>query len=380
MVQVQRGRHDDGADCIRRALALRPGWAEAHYNLGWAYREQWKTAEAAACLRRAIELKPDYLEAHDALASVYQEQEKLDQAVALHRRTIELNPNYAAAYNNLGVTLAAQGRVDEGAAACRRALEMRPDWVSGHGSLLWMLQYRNGVTLSELAAAHAEYDRRHARPLRAAWLPHEKRPRTPAAASRRVRLVRFRPAPGRVFLGPVPGAPRPRPVHGGRLLRSHRPGRSDRATPRRRGPLARHDRTGSRQLAEQIRSDRINVLFDLAGHTGGTRLMVFARKPAPVQITWLGYEGTTGLEAMDYILADRWTIPVDSESFYRERVLRMPDGYVCYDPPSAAPSRDRCPPSRAASFASAASTTWPSSARGRSRSGRSCCVACRNPG
>ena len=91
------------------------------------------------------------------------------------------------------------------------------------------------------------------------------------------------------------------------------------------------------QLAEQIRADRIDILFDLAGHTARNRLLVFARKPAPIQITWIGYEGTTGLAAMDYLLADRYVIPEGSEQYCRERVLRMPDGYLCYDPPAAAP-------------------------------------------
>jgi predicted O-linked N-acetylglucosamine transferase (SPINDLY family) len=91
------------------------------------------------------------------------------------------------------------------------------------------------------------------------------------------------------------------------------------------------------QLAAQIRADRIDILFDLAGHTAGNRLLVFARKPAPIQVTWAGYVGTTGLAAMDYILADRYEIPPQSEMYYCERVLRMPDGYVCYDPPAYAP-------------------------------------------
>jgi predicted O-linked N-acetylglucosamine transferase (SPINDLY family) len=91
------------------------------------------------------------------------------------------------------------------------------------------------------------------------------------------------------------------------------------------------------RLAEQIRADRIDVLFDLAGHTAHNRLLVFARKPAPLHITWIGYEGTTGLAAMDYLLADRHMVPEGSRQHYRERVLRMPDGYLCYDPPDAAP-------------------------------------------
>lgn len=91
-------------------------------------------------------------------------------------------------------------------------------------------------------------------------------------------------------------------------------------------------------MTERILADQIDILFDMAGHTGHNRLLVFARKPAPIQITWLGYEGTTGLEAIDFIIADSSTIPARHELWYRERVLRMPRGYVCYDPPAAAPS------------------------------------------
>ena len=90
-------------------------------------------------------------------------------------------------------------------------------------------------------------------------------------------------------------------------------------------------------LAEQVRADRIDILFDLAGHTG-QRLLVFARKPAPLQVSWIGYVGTTGLAAMDYLIADRFHVPPGSEHHYRERVLRLPDGYVCFDPPPDAPA------------------------------------------
>src|SRR5262249_34082234 len=94
---------------------------------------------------------------------------------------------------------------------------------------------------------------------------------------------------------------------------------------------------GDYEFAERIRDDRIDLLFDLGGHTAKNRLLLFARKPAPVQLTWMGYTGTTGLSAMDYLIADRHEVPPGAEAFYRERVIRLPDGYVCYDPPAYAP-------------------------------------------
>jgi predicted O-linked N-acetylglucosamine transferase (SPINDLY family) len=91
-------------------------------------------------------------------------------------------------------------------------------------------------------------------------------------------------------------------------------------------------------LAAQIRADRIDILFDLAGHTADHRLLVFTRRPAPIQITWMGYVGTTGVKEMDYLLADRFHVPPAAEVHYCEQILRMPHGYVCYDPPPIAPS------------------------------------------
>jgi protein O-GlcNAc transferase len=90
-------------------------------------------------------------------------------------------------------------------------------------------------------------------------------------------------------------------------------------------------------LCEQIRADRVDILVDLAGHTGFSRLLAFARKPAPVQVSWLGYFNTTGLATMDYFLSDPWSSPSGQERFYVERMLRLPHTRFYYEPPEYMP-------------------------------------------
>jgi protein O-GlcNAc transferase len=332
-----QGTPDEAVACHRRALELKPDYALAHNSLGLALQAQGKLDEAAACYRQALHLKPDFVEAHNNLGNLRVHQGELTEAVACYRRALQLKPDYAQAHSNLGNALSLLGKPDDAVACYRRALELMPDCAGAHSNLLCALHYRGSLTLKELADAHAEFQQKHCDGLRAAWDAHQN-VRDP---QRRLRVG---------FLS--------RDLHrhpvGYFLIRllEHLDQRRCEAICYRDG-TAQDDLTArfqvaaakwsdvvgwtDEQLAWQIRADQIDVLFDMAGHTSGNRLLVFARKPAPVQVTWAGYVGTTGLAAMDYILADRYEIPPQSEVYYRERVLRMPDGYVCYDPPDYAP-------------------------------------------
>jgi predicted O-linked N-acetylglucosamine transferase (SPINDLY family) len=199
------------------------------------------------------------------------------------------------------------------------------------------LQYCTGVTPAALAEAHAEFDRRHAAPFRGTF--------------RRLDDVHDRH--GRLRLGFVSPDLAQHPVgcflvrvlenlsreqhettcYSDRTVKDALTHRLQAAATQWRDVFGMNDD----RLAEQIRADGIDILFDLAGHTGHNRLLVFARKPAPIQVTWAGYVGTTGLKAMDYLLADHYEVPPGAERHYQEQVLRMPEGYVCYDPPIDAP-------------------------------------------
>lgn len=96
-------------------------------------------------------------------------------------------------------------------------------------------------------------------------------------------------------------------------------------------------------IAGIVREDAVDILVDLSGHTAGNRLLVFARKPAPVQATWIGYSDTTGLDAMDYLIADRFIAPPETAPFFAEQLAWLPSCYLCYRPPDYAPPVSRCP-------------------------------------
>jgi predicted O-linked N-acetylglucosamine transferase (SPINDLY family) len=368
---TEQGKLDEATACCRRAIELQPAFAEAHNSLGIALKAQGKLEEAVACYqqvlvlkpnyaeacnnlanalyalgdldaaeacyRRALTLKPDYAEGFNNLGNVLRELGRLDEAGACWRRALEIKPDYAEAHNNAGNIFREQGKLEEAFACYRRALLEKPDYPLAHGNLLAAMQYRGDITLSALAEAHAEWDRKHAAPLRAAWRSHEN-VRDP---DRRLRLGFVSPDFGRHPVGYFLIRAWENLDRGQCQIVAYSDRKvEDDFTPRFQAAATAWQVVFGRsdeQLAEQIRADAVDILFDLSGHTASNRLLVFARKPAPIQISWIGYEGTTGLTAMDYLLADRFVVSPGTERYYQERVLRLPEGYVCYEPSSLAP-------------------------------------------
>jgi len=339
-----QGKPEEAAACCRRAVELRPEAHEPHNNLGNALKDQGRLDEAVACYRRALELMPNYAEAHNNLGVALREQKRLDEAIASYRRALELKPDYAKAHNNLGVALKDQGALDEAIACYRRALDVRPDLAEAHSNLLYAQLFCPGYDAQALYEEHRRWDERHAMSLAEFIRPHPNN-RSP---HRRLRIgyvsPDFRDHCQSLFTVPLFS----RHDHESfEIVGYCDVARPDGTTERLRSyaDLWRNIAgQGHEQVAEWIRRDGIDILVDLTMHMARNRLPVFARKPAPVQVCWLAYPGTTGVSTIDYRLTDPYLdTPGLFDNFYSERSIRLPDSFWCYDPLDDKPAVNALP-------------------------------------
>jgi predicted O-linked N-acetylglucosamine transferase (SPINDLY family) len=260
-----------------------------------------------------------------------------NEALASFRRTLELKPDHPFAHSNAGIALNDLGRADEAAASFREALRINPDFTVAQSNLLFCLNYRadGGAEAMFAEAVHfGELAARKARPF-TDW------PNTPEPdRCLRVGLVSgdFRNHVVGHFLDAVLAAIAA--AARGQLELYGYPTHYvlDDVTERIKASCQGwHSavRLSDEAFARQIRDDRIDVLIDLSGHSEHNRLSMFAWKPAPVQATWLGYLATTGVAAIDYVIADAWTLPEAEQRFFTEKIWHLPECYVCFTPPAA---------------------------------------------
>ena len=333
----QQKEYEGALQALQRATALEPVNADIAFSLGDAWRAAGNKQSAASAFRRATGLNPNAAAAWLALADVLASLDEVDEAETFYLRAVELAPEFAEAHYNFGNLLHRCGRIDDAIARYRRAIVLKPGFVRAHSNLVYALNFSDRYTKEQIWGEHTEWARKHA----ASFLnTTESVARSPRTTQIRIGYVsaNFREHAVTYFLEPV--------------LRHHDRKRfaiycysdvseSDATTER----LKQYDSTWrdisgttDDEVAHLIRTDDIHLLVDLSGHTDNHRLLVFARKPAPVQLTWNGYANTTGLTTIDYRIADSHTDPPGStEHVHSECLLRMPDVYMAFEPPHVSP-------------------------------------------
>ena len=330
------GRGEEAGRCFERALALKPTNSEAYNNLGNMRREERRLQGAGGaieCYRKAVSLNPNFAEGFYNLANALNEADVGDEALEAFEKALRLKPGLAEGHNSLGNALKERGRLEEALACYERAMGLAPGNATYHGNRLLLLNYLEAYGAKEILRESVKWDQQFGAGVQGATRGHGNE-RSP---ERRLRVGYvsgdFWGHAVACFLVPLLGYPDRERLEvfcywgggGGldvtRQLKGMGHAWRDTAT------------MTDEAFAEQVRRDGIDVLVDLSLHTAGNRLAMFARKPAPVQVTYLGYAGTTGLSAMDYRLTDPFLDPVgEGDGDYSERSVRLPRTFWCYQP------------------------------------------------
>jgi predicted O-linked N-acetylglucosamine transferase (SPINDLY family) len=328
----------------RQIISLDPHLAPVHFNLGIVLRILNRHEEAIAAYRQSLSLDPNFPQAWNNLGNTLRALGRLDESIAAFQKALTCKPDYVDALNNLGTALKDVGQLDQALACLDRAIDLQPNNPTLANNRLYALHYHPDWPAAKILAEAKSWNDRYASHLRPTNIAHQN-DRSPA---RRLRIAylsaNFREHCQALFMLP--------------LLSHHDHAQfeivcySDVVVPdaitNRLRALADQWRDTARlsddQLADLIRRDQIDVLVDLTLHMSNNRLLVFARKPAPIQATWLGYPGTTGLDAMDYRLTDPFLDPpTEHDNNYVERSFRLPHTFWCYDPLSQQPASNASP-------------------------------------
>ena len=334
--EQQLGRCDAAVESYRRALALKPGAPEWHFNLGAALQQLGQGAAAIASLRQALALDPGALAILNTLGNALLRAGQPDGALAQFRRAIVLAPADTMARHNLARALKQLGRFDEALDQFRQVLAADPDDFAARSDLLFVQNYmdcRSDAALLDDARAFGALAAAQARPYQA-W------PRS-ARSALRVGLVSgdLREHPVGYFAQGVLAALAAQ-AQGRVELFVYANASADDAVTRRIRACCQAwrsiDGIDDETAAAQVHADGIDILVDLAGHTANNRLPLFAWRPAPVQVSWLGYCASTGMAEIDHVLADPWIAPPGTEAQYVEHLWRLPDTFLCFTPPDLA--------------------------------------------
>jgi protein O-GlcNAc transferase len=328
-----RGKLDQAVAAYGRALAIQPDNADALVNLVIALTDQGRLEEAVACYERALVLRADLPGIHDKLGFALFEYGLLAEALTCYRRALARRPDATGTLIKYGVAMTSCGQPEAALESFRRAVAASPADAEPHSGLIFALNFDPAATTSEHQAERSRWDERHARRFTPSR-PHEN-DRDP---DRRLRIG---------YVSPYFCSQAATYAFGGVIMCRNAgqfevvcysdTAREDHVTGRLAAGADKWHRTADLDddaLAALIRADRIDILVDLVGHMRGHRLLVFARKPAPIQVTAWGEPTGTGLAAMDYLFADPTLVLPHERALFAERVVDLPNflGYWTPDP------------------------------------------------
>lgn len=369
VIAHQSGRNDIAINMISRAIHMIPNNPGYYSNLGAAHQVQGNLETAAQCYRKSIEISPDHVACYN-LSLVLRSQGNLRESLLYCKKAIEIKPDYAEAYQNLGSIVKYQGRPEEALLCFRKALELCPDYDEAYYRLAHQLQYAceweelekllpklEKLTDDALKAGKKPVERpfenltRHDNPRRnlavaKAWADD-------IASNMKNLHIRFsfddrRKAKEKLIIGYLSNdfhnhatAHLLRSIFGLHkrkrfTIYSYSYGEDDGSAFRKKIAEDSDGFFDIRKLshgdaAKKINEDQVDILVELKGYTKSNRLSICALRPAPVQVTYLGFPGTTGADFLDYFISDSIVTPENHDAYFSEKLVRMPHCYQAND-------------------------------------------------
>ncbi|WP_246556391.1 tetratricopeptide repeat protein [Desulfonema magnum] len=364
------GKLDEAISCYENALKIKPNFVEAYSNIGFALQDQGRTAEAITCYQNALKINPNDAVAYNDMGTAFQDLGRVDEAVACYQKALEIRPNYPEAYNNLGNAYKDQSKFDESVSCYKKALELRPDYTKAYSYLVRQLQQT--CAWQELAELSPRLE---------ALTKEELERGAKTSESPFMNLTRSRELAHNLAVAKSWAAAAAKPFSNLNLNFSFDNRRSEKrkitvgylssdfrnhaVSHLMLGVFGLHNRDefnvfcyshgpddgsyyrkkiqedcdkfvdiralGHADSAKRIYEDQVDILVELTGHTKDGRLEICALRPAPVQVTYLGFAGTTGADFFDYILTDKIVTPEAHAPYYTENFAYMPHCFQIND-------------------------------------------------
>lgn len=329
----QRGASEAGLDRIRAALRGHPDNPVYLYNLGVLLQETGRDGEAADAYRRCLATNGGHVSAWVNLGNLLADHGHFGEALEAHRNAAKLQPEDPEHQLRLARDLRLLGDVENSLALLGQVLDRNPGHEAAWSAMLFASQYQPGIDRAELHRRHAAW---------ASRFPAAASPETRSRRNGALRVGFLSPDLGNhpvgIFLAPLLERLRGREDLTTVCFNDRK--KIDEYLVRNRAASGEWHEVaglGDDEVERKLREASLDVLIDLCGHGEDNRLRVLARKPAPVQLTWAGYTGTTGLKAIDYLLSDPYHTPDRSEPDYAEALLCFPCNYVPWEAPPYAP-------------------------------------------
>ncbi|MBI5590630.1 MAG: tetratricopeptide repeat protein [Deltaproteobacteria bacterium] len=338
LIAYQFGQYDSAIQLFQSAVSLNDCEQSYQNNLGAALKDSGDLKGAIPCFRKAIEMNPDYCEASYNLGGSYQILGELGLAIDWYEYTLSRNPEFYLAATNLACIYKDKGQIERAIEGFRHVVQRSPNDAKANSNLLFCLSYLEDVDPDNVFKHHQKWAKQHAPEDSGVSREFANDP----TANRRIRVgyvsPDFRIHSVAFFIHPL--------IQGHDREKIEVYCYADVAKPDEvtRVMMANADqwrnifRMSDDQVFQSIQKDQIDILVDLAGHSGNNRMKLFARKPAPVQVAYLGYPNTTGLPTMDYRISDATADPPElADPYYTEKLIRLPGGFLCYHPSLGSP-------------------------------------------